>query len=184
MQLDDALRRGDAVVAAWDLHADEGRRELTVYDVTAGAKPVTTLVYAEGEVAGVSALISARGVRVGHCDGDRPIVWVVTTRGVQAWNEDKLVVDARDGVLRDRLQREHPVASLKAIRGYVQPDYVDRGLIAERTDGTRPTLCYVLSPHAGSDPTYHRSDFLTDSAWIGALGSALAAWAGKPYYGA
>jgi hypothetical protein len=183
MDLDAALQAGGSLVAAWDLNSEDGRRDLTVFNVAAGATPLTTLAYPEAEVETVTASLTARGVPVGRYDGAQPIVWVTSAAGVQAWNEDKQVIDARDGVLHDRLRREHPVSSIKAIRGYVQSDYVDRGLLAERVDGTRPTLCYVLSAHAGADPTYNRNDFLMDSGWIGVLGSAIAKWAGKPYFG-
>lgn len=182
MDLDDALLHGDALVAAWDLNAEGDRRALTVFDVTLGAKPLTTVACSEAEVAARTAALKARGVRVGHYDGHRPMVWVASAHTVEAWNEDRQVIDAREGVLRDRLGRAHPIASIRAIRGYVQDDGVDRGLLAERVDGTRPTLCYLLSAHAGADPTYNGLDFLMDSGWIDALGSAIARWAGRPYF--
>jgi len=181
MNLEDALNRRDAVVAAWDISTTDGKRELTVYDVTAGAKPLITVTFPEAQVAPLTAAIAERGVRLGHCDDIQPIVWVTSEAGIQAWDEDQQVLDARDGVLRDVIGREHPVERIAAIRGYVFDDYVHRGLAVDRTDGTSPTLCFVLSAHASSDPTYNRNDFLTDSGWVTALGSAIARWAGKPY---
>ncbi len=183
MTVEAALQAGGPLVAAWDLNADGGRRELTVFALTPGARPRATAAYLEAEVAGVTETLERRGVSVGRYDGAGPIVWVASAAGVQAWNEDKQVIDARDGVLCDRLRRDHPVSVIRGIRGYVQPDGVDRGLLVERVDGTRATLCYVLSVHAGADPTYNRSDRLMDTGWIDALGSAIARWAGRPYSG-
>ena len=184
MTVEAALQAGGPLVAAWDLNAEGGRRDLTVFALTPGARPRATESYLEAEVADVTAALDRRGVPVGRYDSVQPMVWVASAAGVQAWNEDKQVIDAHDGVLRDRLGRAHPVSAIRAIRGYVQPDGVDRGLLVERVDGTRATLCYVLSVHAGADPTYHAYDRVMDTGWIDALGSAIARWAGRPFSGA
>jgi len=167
---------------AWDLEVSEGTRELTAFDLSGGgAKQLAARRVPVDEVSALDAALVASGHVVGSYDGHRTFVWRVTPDVVEVWSAAAKELEARDGMIVDSLGRRAPADSIAAIIGYVEDDFVDRGLKVIDRAGQRRTLCFELSPHASSDPTYSRSDLLSDSTWIPALGSALARWAGVPY---
>lgn len=182
MTIDEALRQPGPVLAAWDLEVSGETRELTVFDLSGGgAKQLAARRVPVADVPALDAALVASGHVPGAYDGHRPFVWRVTPGAVEVWSEGAMELEARDGVIADSLGRRAPVDSIAAIVGYVEADYVDRGLKVLDHAGKRRTLCFELSPHAGSDPTYGRNDLLSDTTWIAALGSALARWAGVPF---
>jgi hypothetical protein len=182
MSIEQALAQPGPMVAAWnlDLEAD-GTRALAVYDVSKGMERVAWRKHAEAEVPGITEALAARGVVTGRYDSYRPLMWRSTGDAVEAWNEDGLALQARDGVIIDAIDRRFPVSALRAIVGYVEEDMVDRGIQVELLDGKRQTVVYQLSAPASADPTYNRNDLLMDSGWVSALGRELAGWARLPW---
>lgn len=180
------LAREGNVVLAWDLNLAPvaaglaAMRELSVFTLMPGAKCVAVEAWPDAEIEAVTRRYAARGVWVGHHDGHLPVVWRATPEAVEAWDDDGLAMRARGGLIVDCGGHAHRVEEVQAIVGYVESGYIARGLKVELISGALKTLIYTFSMHA-SDPTYNRNDLLSDTAWIHALGSMLAKWAGKPY---
>jgi hypothetical protein len=77
--VDEALRQPGQVLAARDLEARGGVRELTVYDLMGGgARQWTAQHVAVHDVAGLETTLQAGGHATGWYDGPRPFVWRVT----------------------------------------------------------------------------------------------------------
>ena len=169
-----------AIVAAWDL-TDGPERTISVFDLSKGARQIAWRSVLASSVAQVTAELEARGVRVGAHDGHQPFVWHVTRDAITVWGADGVALEAQSGVVTDAIGRALTVAEIAAFVGYLESDYVDRGVKAERPDGTRVTVLYDLSMAASGNPTYSRNDALLDTGWIHAVGAALAAWAGVPF---
>ncbi len=183
LDFDDALNQSGPRVLAWDLHAQGVERTLSIFDLASGgATQIAWRLYPDADVAEVTRVLGARGFQIGTYDGHQPFVWQASPEAVTVWGPSARVLDARDEVLAYSLGRTLPAASIAAFVGYVDDeDYVDRGVKAELHDGSRVTVAYDLSAAASGNPTYNRNDLLSDSGWIGALGSDLARWARVPY---
>jgi hypothetical protein len=169
-----------AILAAWDL-AEGPERTISVFDLSKGARQIAWKSVLASSVGQVTADLEARGVRVGGYDGHQPFVWHVARDGISIWGADGRALEAKNGVVTDAIGRTLPVSEIGAFVGYIETDYVDRGIKAERRDGKRVTVLYDLSMAASGNPTYSRNDVLMDTGWIHTVGAALAAWAGVPF---
>jgi hypothetical protein len=125
--------------------------------------------------------MSANGIPVGAYDGHQPFVWLVEPSQLTVWAPDKRVLEARGGALTTSSGLQVSAADMAAVIGYVEDDYVDRGLKIDTRDGERRTVLFDLSMAASGNPTYNRNDLLLDTRWIGVLGAELAKWGGVSY---
>jgi len=180
---DDALNAAAPKLLAWDLNTREGQRTLSIFDLASGgARQVAWRRHPLEEVERVSEALRAQGHTVGSYDGHQPFVWSVTPDAVTVWSEEDRVLHAQGDTLAFTYDRTIERGEITAFVGYVEDDYVDRGVKVRRPDGRLTTVLFDLSTAASANPTYNRNDMLMDTEWIGAIGAALARWAGVGYH--
>jgi hypothetical protein len=182
MSFDDALVKPEPKVAAWNVGDDGSTRTLSIFDLASGG--VTQIAWREypvNQIDAVSQTLSAQGIPIGAYDGHQPFVWLVEPSQLTVWGPDKLVLEGRGGAITTSSGLRVDAADIAAVIGYVEDDYVDRGLKIEMRDGELRTVLFDLSMAASGNPTYSRNDLLLDTRWISVVGAALAKWAGVSY---
>ena len=120
-------------------------------------------------------------VKLAANDGHQPFVWATQASTVTVWSEEERVLLAQGDTLAFTYDRTIARSDIKLVLGYVDEDYVDRGLKVRRADGGLTTVLFDLSTAASANPTYSRNEMLMDTEWIGIIGRAVAGWAGVAY---
>lgn len=179
---DDALSTLPQKLLAWDLNERDGQRTLSVFDLAGGgARQVAWRRHPLAEVEQVSRELEAAGHALGGYDGHQPFVWRVSPESISVWSQDERVLFAQGDTLAFTYDRTVARSEIEAVLGYVDSDYVDRGLKVRRRGGVTTTVLFDLSNAASADPTYSRNDLIMDTEWIPTIGAALARWAGVSY---
>lgn len=179
-----ALHLAYPKVLAWDINPRDGQHTLSVFDLsTGGARQVTWRRHAADEVDTISHTLAEAGHVLGHYDGHQPFVWSIAPDSITVWSPDERVLLAQADTLTITYDRTFARTDIVEVIGYVETDYVDRGLKVRRSDGTLATVLFDLSIGASGNPTYNRNDMLMETEWIPTIGTALAHWAGVPYRG-
>ncbi len=178
----EAVARDGANLLAWNLEPDGATRAFVAYQVgAAGAQVLRGEVVPLDAVAGWNEACAEAGLEVGGYDfNGPPWAWRVTPDGVTVWGRDKVLLDARAGVIAYTWDRTLPVGDISAFQTYVEEGFVDRGVKARLRDGRLRTILCYLDGGAAADVTRSKLDLLNELAWCRELTRALAAWGNLP----
>ncbi|WP_420126892.1 hypothetical protein [Longimicrobium sp.] len=182
MTFDEALDHPGPLLAAWDLTTCKGQRTLTLFSlVDSRALPLAHRSVSVDDEDAAAASLRDRGIDVGEYDSRCDFVWLIGVDGVTVWGPHGRVLHASGNTLTLACGRTLARAELARVQAYASDDYLQRGVRTRLRSGDDVELVREVSAVAAADPTYSRNELLYDTAWAGAIASAVATWARIPY---
>ncbi len=179
MSIDQALQYPGELVAVWDEAGGGGR--LLICAVADGRLGVlATAELPAAERAERTALLRARGVRIGATERRGPYYWS-RDGGFTVWSLLETVVDSRDDRLWVAGRGELERAEAALVVSFLGKSLGHRGVLVVTGDGRELVIAEEHDPAADLDPAYGRADAVADAAWGSCLGRELAAWLGVPH---
>jgi hypothetical protein len=171
-----ALNTEAPIVVAWNIDLVSGQRSVMVFETSSGGVDgLQSWAYAEAQVAGVRAALSARGFRQGHFDSFGPCVWVCEAGEVVVWDQERVLLEAKADSLRTRTGPALSFSEVSAVIAYVdERDCVERGLNLRLRDGRVVNAFFHLSEMAALGQRYGLDEVVADTAWLVHLGRGLA----------
>lgn len=131
------------------------------------------------DAAGIEAVRSA-GIPIGATWGACGFVWVRAPELFRVWSAEGMPLE----VTRQELRMSgvpHPVADVKSVALFQEPDRRGRRGVLVRTPEARPARLVVVQEDdwiASEDASYSDADVLRDAGWAPQLARDLASWLG------
>lgn len=182
MTFDEALEHPGPLLAAWDVTVRKGERTLTLFSLAEDrARALAHRGARAGEEDAAVAPLRARGLPIGEYDGSCEFVWLDEVDRCTVWGPHWRVLQASGDSLALAGGQMIARSELERVWAYADDDYVERSVRARLRSGEEVTLVRDVSAVAAADPTYSRNELLYETEWAGAIGLAVAGWAGVPY---
>ena len=177
-ELDAALAKGGALVAAWD-DFDDDRKTLALFEVgEKGARRRAEAQVARDEQQARTDELVGRGVRMGNTVGNNEHVWVLDDTAT-VWSATRVVLEGNRATLR-LAGGFVPPGDVTRVSAFYDPD--DRGHRGVRVDASGKHVIAVdeRDDAVQEDPFYNQDNLVMDALWASYLGNDLANWLGVP----